>query len=169
MGEAMIGQFKKLLALCGYPQRFQSPLVLAQRGTPSSVTGTTTETVLATIAIPAGAIGTYGSMRVTTLWSYSNSANLKTLKVLFGGAVLMSQTPTTTSGTHDMRLMRNRGVANSQVSGASGATTFGTTAGGVTATAVDTSAAQNLEIRGTLANAGETITLESYAVEILNP
>src|SRR5213079_2421852 len=52
--------------------------VLAQSAVAASVTGTLTETVLATIAIPAGAMGVNGAIRVTALWSYTNSADTKT-------------------------------------------------------------------------------------------
>ena len=37
------------------------------------------------ITLPAGAMGPNGVLRITTLWSYTNSANNKTLRVRLGG------------------------------------------------------------------------------------
>ena len=60
------GLFMKFLALCGYPQRF----IFAtgsrpQSAVPSSVTGTTALTTLATITIPANTVGRKGRLRLT--------------------------------------------------------------------------------------------------------
>lgn len=145
--------------------------VLAQSATPASVTGTTTETTLATIPIPAGAMGANGSLRITTLWSYTNSANTKTPRVTLGGTAFFAPALSTTLTAQALTIIRNRNAMNSQVGWASGAGTLGIGSSGnanVTA-AVDMSAAQNLLITGQLASAGETLTLEGYTVELLNP
>jgi len=145
----------------------------ASAATGASVTGTVTETALATITVPAGAMGLNGIIRVTPLFSYTNSANNKTLRVRLGGIggpAFLSNAATTTLLAQPIVLIRNRGVANSQV-GFTAATfsSVGITTGALATGSVDTSAATTVVISGQLANTGETITLESYLVELIVP
>lgn len=142
--------------------------VLAQRAVASSVTGTLTETTLATITIPANAMGVNGAIRITPLFSYTNSANTKRLRIKFAGNEYWNLPVTTTASSQSITMIRNRNAANSQVgmalavnSGLSQATTA------VVTSAVDTTTDQPLTITAQLANTGETITLEAYTVEIL--
>jgi hypothetical protein len=156
-------------------QNLKVPYVVAQSAaTGMSVTGTGSETALATIAIPAGAMGANGRLRITAHWTYTNSVNNKTLRIRFGasgagtgGTLYVSSTATTTAGYRYQLEIANRNAANSQVAftGATGGwSTSGT--GSVTST-IDTTAASEVVISGVLANTGETITLESYQVEII--
>jgi hypothetical protein len=156
-------------AALGNPTWNKPAWVQAQSAVAASVTGTLTETVLATIAIPAGAMGVNGVIRVTTVWTVTNSADSKVLKTVLGGAVFNNFGVTTTVSVHNYCEVRNRGVVNSQVAYQQNGT--GTASSGNALLAVDTSVAQNLTITGTIgANAGSnTITLEGYTVEILNP
>ena len=154
----------------GAGRGYQSPGVVAQSGTASSVTGTTSETVLATIPIPAGALGINGVLRITALWSYTNSANNKTLRINFGGTTWFNQVQTTTASAQGMTMIRNRGSVTSQVGYAiSAGSAFGSTSVANATAAINMAVAQNLTITGTLALGTETITLEGYTVEILNP
>lgn len=139
---------------------------IAQSAVAQSVTGTLTETTLATITIPASALGANGQAEIVTLWSVTNSANNKTLKIKFGGSLVLSTTLTTTSSDQIYTRIANRNGAASQVSQAtSNSNGFGTS-GTVTTLAIDTTADVPVVITGTLANTGETITLESYIVKI---
>lgn len=143
--------------------------VLGRGGAGWSVTGTVTETTLATVAVPAGAMGPNGVLRVTSLWKYTNSANTKTLKVQMGGVNFINVVPTATNSFQAITTILNRNAANSQVSPSSSAAgdgSMGTEGANPTTGAVDTSVAQNLTFKATLANTGETITLESYLVEL---
>lgn len=146
---------------------------LAKSAVAVPLTGTTAETALASIPIPAGAMGPSGILRVTTLWSYPSSANVKSLRYRLGandltGAQLMSVTGTTTFGTMLQRTIFNRASQASQITQAlANAASFGTFAAAPVATTVDTSIEQSLVISGQLASAGETLTLEGYVVEVL--
>lgn len=143
---------------------------LAQSAVPASVTGTTIETVLATIVIPAGSVGSNGSIRILSLWSYTNSANNKVLKGVVGGTAFMSVTSTSTGSLQQETMLRNRGEQNSQVAFSPFfAGGIGVTANAVLSSAVNFSVAQTMTLTGTLSNTSETITLEGYTVEILNP
>ena len=154
----------------GAGRGYQSPGVVAQSGTASSVTGTTSETILATIPIPGGALGPHGSLRITTLWSYTNSANNKSLRVNMGGTVWFFQVQTTTASAQALTMIRNRGAVNSQIGYAiSTGSVLGSTSVANPTAAINTAAAQSITITGQLATSTETITLESYTVEIINP
>jgi len=143
--------------------------VLSQSGAPSSVTGTTSETVLATIAIPAGAVGPNGAIRVTTLWSYTNNSNNKILFTRLGGVSVQGITNTTTSAMTQQIVIRSRGTSTSQITEFNSTSGFGSAAAGNFATTVDMTKAQNLTLSGAVAVGTDTITLEGYTVEILNP
>jgi hypothetical protein len=59
-----------------------------------TVTGTTAETTLLATSIPAGFINKRGRLNVLGLMILTNNANLKTLKVKFGGQTLATVTST---------------------------------------------------------------------------
>ena len=144
--------------------------VLAASAVAASVTGATSKTALATINVPAGAMGANGRLRVTTHMSMTASTNLKTLSIELGGTAFYSRTEAGASiATYrDQREIANRNSASSQV--AWRATSIGGFGGGTAATttgAVNTASAQQLIIYGQLGNAGETIALENYIVELL--
>lgn len=144
--------------------------VIAQSAVAASVTGTTNETTLATIAIPAGAMGANGQLRITALFSTTNSANNKILRANIGGTAFLATTVTAVASTSSLVMIRNRNSLASQVGFAPTISAgVGTSATAVVTATVDMSVAQNLTITGQLANTGETITLEAYTVEILNP
>lgn len=136
----------------------------AQSAAPQSVTGTTSETTLATITIPGGAMGANGRVEVMALFSYTNSANNKTLRVKFGGTTMANAVPTTSASYAASATIANRNSVSSQV--ANGSLAPGATGAAVAAATADTTADVVLTITGQLANAGETITLESYSVAL---
>lgn len=143
-----------------------STIVLAQSAVAQSVTGTTTETTLATITVPANAMGANGRIEITTMWSYTNSANNKTLKVKFGGTTLQNITATTTASLQVAMMIANRNAANSQVASPNSSTGSGATTNAVQTAAIDTTAAVTILLTAQLANTGETITLEAYSVKL---
>lgn len=146
--------------------------VLASSATAVSHTGDTDETILATIPISAGLMGTTGILRIDYLWSVTNSVNNKTVRARLGGiggTAFLSLANTTVASVRGFRNIQNRGAANSQISEWSGGLGPGSTASVVTTGAIDTSVAQDLVFTAQLASAGETITLERYLVELIIP
>lgn len=142
--------------------------VLAQSAVAASVTNTLTETTLATITIPAGSVNANGgSVRVRAWFSYTNSADNKTMSVKIGGQTVRTAGRTTQLLQGFVVDFINRGALNSQMY----AIPSDGTAPGLATAAVDMSAAQNVTLTGQIgANAtANTITLEGYTVEILNP
>lgn len=141
----------------------------AVSGAAASVTGTLSKTDLATITIPAGLMGESGKLRIEAQWSFTNSANGKVLGVEFGGQKFAETTRTTEGMFEGTARIRNRSATQQRGPGATAGIAF-TGAGGTGAIStftVDTTVAQNITITGTLTNTGETITLESYSVELL--
>lgn len=163
--QAQANYFSSLLSNC------TPVLVLAKSAVAVSTPASTTEEVLATITIPAGIIGDNGQLRVYTLWSSTSSANTKTPRVRFGGTsgtAFLSATLTTSATTQVMTLIRNRSSASSQVGNVATVTaSFGVSSGSITTATVDTSVATTLVITGQKAVSGETLTLESYTVEVI--
>lgn len=135
-----------------------------------SVTGTTAKTALATVNIPAGAMGANGRLRVTCHYSFNASTNTKTVSFEYGGTAFFarSEAGATVASQRDQREVCNRNSNSSQVSWR--ASTFGGFGAGTVASttgAVNSAAAQDVIFYGQLTSAGETVTLENYIVEVL--
>jgi hypothetical protein len=142
-------------------------IVLGSRAVAVSHTGNTTETTLATVVVPAGAMGANGALRVWTLWSHTNGANNKTLRVKLSTTAFVAIVNTSTATFQDLVTVMNRNSASSQLSHAAAqATRFGASTSAVTTGSVDTSSAQNLTITGQLATGSDSVTLEGYSVEL---
>ena len=133
----------------------------------------TNENTLATINVPAGAMGLNGILRISTLWTMTNSANNKTCRIRFSGAAgtqFYAQTFTTVATLAATYSIANRNSASSQlgnVQSPSPVGGLGSMTGAFQTGAIDTSAATSVVITGTKASAGEVLTLESYLVELI--
>ncbi len=143
---------------------------LAGSSVPATLTGTVAETTLATIAIPAGAMGANGILRITSIWSNTSNGNTKTLRGgRWSGSTIMLTTNVTTNQSHRMQLtMFNRNSESSQVAQGSGGILYGPSGTAVATSAIDTASAQSMTLTAQLANAGDTVVLESYHADILH-
>jgi hypothetical protein len=155
------------------------PYTLAHSAVGVSHTGNTNETALATIAVPANAMGANGMVRVTTIWTVTNDASVKTARVRFGGVsgteycskdlasidTFVNQVSVENRNATNSQLGRPLGAGNSAASSAgwSGSSTA------VVTSAVDTTAAVDIVISGQLGDGTDTIRLESYLVELIRP
>jgi hypothetical protein len=151
-----------------------SAKVLAMSALAASQTGNLTEAVLATITIPARTMGAQGRLRITAFFSMPNTANNKTFRVRFNGiagTIYYSEVFGTGIQTaHAIVEIANRNAVNSQIGGPVGNSGVGSSANAIVTSAVNTDlAAMDVVITGQLANAGETIKLEGYVVELLMP
>lgn len=136
-----------------------------------SVSATTAEEVLATIAIPAGAMGANGAIRVHLQWTVTNSADDKTLRTRLGGiggTAFREIVTTAVVSVTDTLVIINRNSASSQVGRGANAATygFGTTGAAVATGTINTANAQDLVITGQKETSGDVLRLESYIVEI---
>ena len=144
--------------------------VVASSAVAQTTTGGTTEVGLATVTLPV--LGPNDRIEITTHWTLTNNANAKTLRLRLGGA---SGTPffgfnaaSMASFIDRLHYIQNRGATNSQV----GAPLSQTNPNGSNAASigtVDTSVAQDLVISAQLGVGTDTVTLESYIVELVTP
>jgi hypothetical protein len=145
----------------------RSPVqVLAQSGAAVSGAADTNENTLATITIPAGAMGANGQVIVEAAWEMTSSANNKTFRIKFGGTSYFNLALTTRTLLKTQVTIANANSASSQVGHNNGEVVqLGTsTAGAKTTSAVDTTAAVTLLITGQKASGAETLTLLWYRV-----
>jgi len=130
----------------------------------------TTEDVLATVTIPAGSMGANGWLRMMGFWSFTNNGNNKTVRVRLGGVsgtVLLQYVFTTHINMRAMLEIGNANSQSSQVGTLSYSTSSGATQSAKNTAAIDTSSATTLVFTGQKASSGDTLTLESYLVELL--
>ena len=143
-----------------------SNVIIAQSWVGASVTGTAAETTLATITVPANTMGANGRIEIETLWSYTNSANNKQLRIKFGSLTAQNITATNTNSLRVSCFVANRNNTSAQVAPPNSSTGSGATTNSVQTAAIDTTASVSIAITGQLANTGETITLEGYIVRL---
>ena len=126
-------------------------------------TGSTTNTFLVNVPIPAGAIGVNGSVRVTVNETCNNTAGAKSF-LTYLGASQVGQTggyTTSTGGTQEIQI-RNAGTQafnSSQVVG-------GTATGAAVYTAIDTSVTSFIAIAATSAVATDVSMVEGFTIEL---
>ena len=131
-----------------------------------SLTGTTSETTLATITVPAGVIGAKGKVKIYPLFSATNNANNKTLRVKLGGSTGYFLQSSGYAQLSNLVIFRNFNSESVQRVSSGMSSGLGSTTGAFTSLAIDTSAATTIEVTGQLANSGDTLTLESLFVEL---
>ncbi len=119
--------------------------VLAACAVAASLTGTTTETPLATITLTGGAMGASG----------------------VSGRTLMNNGVSTTAANMHQRTYQNRNAQNAQVGSASVlGNSFGANANWPLTASENASVDHPIVLSGHLTNTGETVTLGSYVVEV---
>lgn len=143
-------------------------VTLAVSGANVAHTGTTDETTLATVTIPADIMGANGAIELLPLYDYTNSANTKTLRAKFGGGLVYSIATTTTTSCQMQYIVRNANGKSAQVAQASsGSSGMGAVASSLLTGSINTANAVSLTITGQLANSGETINLRGYIVRLI--
>lgn len=131
------------------------------------LTGTTSLTTLATITIPAGLIGANGKVKFYPLWSNTNNANTKTLRVIINGATTV-HTATSQNSVHNsgLLILRNFNSETIQRMSSGMVAGFGSTTGSIAAPTIDTTVPVTVAVTGQLANSADTMTLEGLFLEI---
>lgn len=146
-------------------------LVLGSSSASVSVSSGTAEVQLGAITVPANSMGANGRLRITTWWSYTNNANNKTLRVRFNGisgTAFQTVVVTTTASSFLQININNNNATNAQKNVAANSSGgVGSTASAFVTAAIDTTATVVVSITGQPASGGDTITLESYLVELI--
>jgi hypothetical protein len=135
-----------------------------------SLTGTTAETNLAALKIPANTIGKNGAVEIFTIWSYTNGSNNKSMLVRYtqgaasivGGSTGVVTVATTTTSASLGWIIRANNATNAQTwYAAGGQTPFGTAGTNIgTALTADTTQDTYININGQLAVGTDTLTLQ---------
>lgn len=133
---------------------------------PVSLTGSTGVVTLATITIPAGLIGANGKLKIYPLWSTTNNANVKTLRVLLGGSTCTTMTSQSVPNNSGLVILRNVNSESSQRCSSGLVAGIGASTGSIAVTSLDTTAATTITIMGQLAVGTDTMTLEDLFVEL---
>lgn len=147
----------------------QHAKALAQSAVAIVAPANTSENVLATITVPANAMGPNGRLRVWTYFTVAGNVGAKTFRLRLGGAagtVLASEAFSAgwaALGTRSQ--IANRNAANSQL-GVNERLSWFAAAAKATA-AVDTTAQTTLVISFQKVTAADGVTLEQYAVELI--
>lgn len=152
-------------------------LLLGASAVAVSHTGSVSETVLATISIPAGIIGASGILQVRSFWTVTANTNTKTARARLGG---LAGTVVGVSPAWNAAAVTNPAMTNTIMNRDSVVSQFCNNLcsrssdlleqvqANIT-TAVDTAVAQDLVLTGQLGTDTDTITLEGYIVELLRP
>lgn len=141
-----------MLPLQDYPT---GPTAIAGSGVAAVVTAASTdEVVLATKTLPA--LRKHDKVRVTAMYSHTDSANDKTIRVKIGSTTVASKLTTTGTGSKLVAEIANCNATNAQI-GEDGATA-----------AVETGAgAAVVSITGQKETGAETLTLKHWTVELV--
>lgn len=144
-------------------------IILAQSGVASSVTGTTAETTLATVTIPAGTMGLHSRLEISPFFAFSGAAGAKAVRISVGGNTIhsVSGLAAATSHIQGLHVLRNRGSLNSQIaSQVAAANPYASSSTAPVTSAIDFSQDQQIVFYATLASAADTATLSHYTVEV---
>ncbi|HWL06715.1 MAG TPA: hypothetical protein VNQ99_17565 [Xanthobacteraceae bacterium] len=142
-------------------------------GSAVSVTGTTTETVVASVIIPANSMGTKGGFRVTHNWSHTNNANAKALRLRASNGghnlVVANVAAASQARSHLLSQALYRDNIDYLIAGtnAGNATAFGQSTSAQVSGAMSAYLDITLSLTVELADTADTATLESLLVETM--
>ena len=132
-----------------------------------ALTGTTSETTLLTVNIPAGLIGISGKVKMYPLYSMTNNANGKVLRVKLGGSTAFSAFVSNSSQSSALVIIRNVGSEAVQKSSTGVVSGLGNISTPLTSLTINTSAATTITVTGQLINSADTMMLEDFFMEIV--
>lgn len=155
------------------------PIIIASSGTASSTTNSATEVNLAVVTIPAGIMGTNGSLVIQVGYKYVGTAGTKTPIVrhstssgdtsagtIIGGNNTVANTVLSQSSTP--LIVRNSNSASAQIfpvtSAASGLQLAGSSPTALSTGAINTANASYININALTANSGDTAQVVWYTV-----
>jgi len=148
------------------------PTMLAHSAVAVTCPNDTNENVLATITIPAGAMGANGLLDILLKVSATNDASTKTIRGRLGGiggTVIFGQATVSFATAEARFTVENRNSESSQIGGRSGsASGVGGSANAFQTAAIDTSAETTLVLTAQLGDGTDTLTLESYSVHLFH-
>jgi hypothetical protein len=163
------GMLAKTLALLGYPARFTASQMVSTSAAGWSFTGQTTQGTIKSVAAPGNSLNQNGILRIRAQYTVPNNSNNKTLVIQYGGVTFFSFIATTQASIVVSLEIQNRGAANSQVAASAGLTGPGTSSGATITSSIDTTQSQSINFLCTLQSSSDTVKLERYSIEAVNP
>ena len=136
-------------------------------GAAVSLTGTTSETTLASFTVNGGLMGAKGKLKIWPLLSMTNNANSKTLKLKMNGNVIYGNTRTNEAHIQFLSVVRNTNSESSQKISSGITAGLGASTAAIMALSVDTSVDFIISVTGQLSSAGDTLTLDGLFLEIV--
>jgi hypothetical protein len=137
----------------------------------SSVTGTASETNLASVTIPAGLMSANGQLEILTLWSYTNSGTARNCRIRLGtdttsGTVFFNPSVSTTNTLQSYINIKNNNATNSQYGfpNSTGAGYATSTAALITSSWNTATTSHFVAFNGALTDTSQTITIEGYSI-----
>ena len=131
------------------------PTILYNLATPIVLTNTTLQTTLLTITIPAALMGSIGRITMLSFFALTNNANNKTLRAAVGANQINVQGAASMAATGFNFWLLNLNSATAQRNNSSALF------------AIDTTASMDLIITGQLANATDSMTLNTLTLELI--
>ncbi|WP_303763552.1 hypothetical protein [Sphingobium yanoikuyae] len=146
----------------------KAPMILAQSGVAAAYTGGTAVHDFASFTLPGGLLGPNGSIEIESFWTSTNNANIKTFSVSLGAATALwsYQTSSTIASGLMAKIMNRNSQASQIIPRPTAASPYGVGGTAHGTSTIDTSVDQVVKISGQLANAADTLTLESYLVKV---
>lgn len=132
-------------------------------------TGTTTETTIRSVSIPAGTVKVGNVLKITTAWSWTNNANAKTAKVKLGTTAYVDLSLSTSLNSKNqcnIAFIASASQIGFQAAGV-GTGGWGAGASAQPTSTYNESQDMTINITGTLANIADTLRLEGYTIEIM--
>ena len=135
-----------------------------------TVTGTTTQTTMWSFTIPAGALGTTGSIEITTLWN-STALGQKTAVIKYGGNTVRNfgMGTTTASMLLSSWIISNGSTTVQKTTQVGQAIPKTTSTGALTTTTTNSEVDQTLLVLMTLGTSTESVTLNAGSFAVLYP
>ena len=131
------------------------PTILYNLATPIVLTGTTLETTLLTITIPAALMGSIGRLNLLSFFALTNNANNKTLRAKIGANTVHVAGAASLAATGFNFWLLNLNSATAQRNNSSALF------------AIDTTVSMDLRITGQLADAADSMTLNTLTLELI--
>jgi hypothetical protein len=144
------------------------PYVLAKTGTAVTAPTDTSTDTLATVTVPAGAIGANGMVRIKAHFNAATGTTNRTLVIAFGGTAMLTKILAS-----EVDMMLDLVIVNQNATAVQeGIPTFTTTNGiqllTVTGATKDTTAAQDITFKITKATGSDPCILKAYSVELVS-
>jgi len=144
-----------------YPAVTKPVEVLSSSAVAASCASTAADEVLGSFTVRAGIIGVNSIIQIEPLWTFTNSANNKILKVRIGGVTVYSATRTTSVKEAPLIVLANRNSLASQIQPYDNA--YVTAGAGEPATyTINFANLVTVDITGQRANSSDTLKLEYF-------